>query len=173
MGRAFLFITLVMISASIVVGETGGQAQEDPRLTFILESIKSTLPEGKMILQTVLKMKPEINRKRASKSLEDIVKVYAEDKGEYNIKPIGWQASQKISGRWKILFYYEQQGEYHEAEWEYNEHAGKLYPFEPRNAPQFWTTERERLPHQIEIEEYPYQRLHYSREPKLVGCIRC
>ncbi len=85
-------------------------------------------------------MKPEINGQKSSLSLGEIVKDFSENKGSFNIKPIGWEASQKKNGRWRIVFHYQDyQKQYEEAEWEYNLETNNVYPFEARNATQFWS----------------------------------
>jgi DUF3071 family protein len=108
-------------------------------MAAIQERIDKTTPEGKQMVEKVLAMKPEVNDQPAGKTLGEIVDTYAKTNGEYNIKPIGWEASQKKSGRWKIGFNYQDwQKQFLFAEWEYNPESSKLYPFEFQNAKEFW-----------------------------------
>lgn len=116
------------------------KAPEDPRLAAIKEAIAKTSPEGKAIIEKVKGLKPEVNDVPASKTLGEIIEEFSKEKGQFNLTPIGWEASQKKNGRWKILFHYQDyQKQFQRAEWEYNPENNKLYPFELNNAPQFWT----------------------------------
>jgi hypothetical protein len=116
------------------------KAPDDPRLVAIKEAIAKTSPEGKAIIEKVKGLKPEVNDVPASKTLSEIVEEFSKEKGQFNLMPIGWEASQKKNGRWKILFHYQDyQKQFRSAEWEYNPENNKLYPFELNNAPQFWT----------------------------------
>jgi hypothetical protein len=113
---------------------------EDPRLTALKDAIAKTTDEGKGIIEKVKAMKPEVNDQPSSKSLADLVDDFSKNKGEFNISPIGWEAAQKKNGRWKVLFHYQDyQKHYSTAEWELNPQTSKLYPFDFKNAPQFWT----------------------------------
>ena len=109
-------------------------------MAAIQDRIDKTAPEGKQMIEKVLAMKPEVNDQPAGKTLGEIVDNYAKNNAEYNIKPIGWEASlKKSSGRWKIAFNYQDwQKQYIMAEWEYNPETKKLYPFEFQNAKEFW-----------------------------------
>jgi hypothetical protein len=81
-------------------------------------------------------MKPEVNEQVAARPLSDILKDYSENKGTFNIIPIGWEASQKKNHRWKLVYHYQDyQKQLAAAEWEYNPETNKLYPFEFVNAP--------------------------------------
>jgi hypothetical protein len=121
-----------------------GQArvEKDPRITAIEQSIAKTTPEGKEMIQQLKALKPEVNTRIAGKSLGEIVDEYAINKGNYNLTPLGWEASQKKNGRWKLMFHYQDyQKQIASAEWEYDPQAKKLYPFEVKNAPGFWVAE--------------------------------
>jgi hypothetical protein len=109
---------------------------EDARSKAINEEIANTTPEGKEIIERVKRMLPEINSKLSTLPLEKLVEKFEKEK---NVTPVGWAAARKrISGRWKILFYYQDETkEYKTAEWEYNPDKVLLYPFEFNNAPQF------------------------------------
>jgi len=108
------------------------------RLKLINEEIEKTTPEGKEIIERVKRMLPEVNRQLSTLPLEELVEKYAKEK---NVAPIGWAAARKrISGRWKILFYYQDDTKkYHTVEWEYNTETVSVYPFDLVNAPQFWS----------------------------------
>ena len=124
--------------------QTNTKAQKDPKLVAMEESIAKTTPEGKKILEKILAMKPEINGQKSTKTLSAVVDDFAKTKGGFNILPIGWEASQKKSGRWKTVFHYQEYTkEYKDAEWEYNPETNNLYPFDPENAKQFYSFEKE------------------------------
>ncbi len=112
----------------------------------VLEAISRNSPEGLEALEKVQQLKPELNYTPSTKTLIEIVEHYAFGVGVYGINPIGWEASKKRVlagekvGRWRIVFHYKDyQKQLLSAEWEFNEATGKLYPFEVRYAPQFWT----------------------------------
>jgi len=114
------------------------QAQDDKKLASIMEVISKTSPEGLIIIAKAQRLRPELNEQRSAKRLGDIVDDYSLN-GMCNITPIGWEAYQKKSGRWRIAFYYQDyQKRYQAAEWEYNPEINKIYAFEANNAPQFW-----------------------------------
>jgi hypothetical protein len=145
---------LLVVAAVIMVGcgekpaPVKPRVEKDPRVTAAEEKINKTSPEGKAIIEKVQAMKPEVNEQVATKTLKEIADDFAENKGAYNITPIGWEASQKKplpnekAGRWKIIFYYQDyQKQFTTAEWEYNPETNKLYPFEKNNAPGFFSNE--------------------------------
>jgi len=71
--------------------------------------------------------------------LSEVVDDWSKNKGEYNTTDIGWEATQKKTGRWKVIYHYRTfKKEYLAAEWEYNQQDNKVYPFDLVNAPQFW-----------------------------------
>ena len=124
--------------------QTNTKAQKDPRTVAMEESIAKTTPEGKKILEKILAMKPEINGQKSTKTLSAVVDDFAKTKGGFNILPIGWEASQKKSGRWKAVFHYQEYTkDYKDAEWEYNPETDNLYPFDKDNAKVFWSSEKE------------------------------
>jgi len=108
------------------------------RLKLINEEIEKTTPGGKEIIERVKRMLPQVNRQLSTLPLEELVEKYAKEK---NVTPTGWAAARKrISGRWKILFYYQDDTKkYHTVEWEYNAETVSVYPFDLVNAPQFWS----------------------------------
>jgi hypothetical protein len=113
--------------------------QEDTKLIAIKQRISNTTPEGVRIIQKAQGLRPEFNEIRSSKALRETVKDYTEGKGAFKISPIGWVASKKKTGRWKVVFHYQTENkEYMEAEWEYNPQTNRLYPFEMFNALRFW-----------------------------------
>jgi hypothetical protein len=117
------------------------QTAKDPKLAKFEENIAKTTPEGKEFLEKVKAMKPEVNEQVSSKTLGEMVDNFSKNMGDFNIKPIGWEAAEKKTTKnWKIVFYYQDySNQYLSAEWEYNPTTKKLYPFELTNAPQFWT----------------------------------
>jgi hypothetical protein len=145
-----LWISPVLISLSFCLNSTRAfQAQDDEKLERILGTISATSKDGLKILDKVQDMKPEVNARKSTKTLIDIVQDYAFNKGAYNIAVLGWAASRsevtsgEVLGRWKIVLYYRDWEKQHQsAEWEYNEETNKLYPFEKDNAPGFWSNER-------------------------------
>ncbi len=114
---------------------------KDPKIAAIEDRIAKTSPEGLQIIEKAKGMKPEVNSQPSGKTLSEIADDYAQNKGVYNITSIGWEASQKAANaRWKIVFNYKTYSdEMLAAEWEYDPKTDKLYPFEQKNAPTFWT----------------------------------
>ena len=114
-------------------------APKDPKLVAMEERIAKTTDEGKQMIEKVKAMKPEVNEQVSGKTLGEKVQAFATENGAFNIIPIGWEASQKKNGRWKIIFdYQDYQKNYLVAEWEFNPETKKLYPFEFDNAKTFW-----------------------------------
>jgi hypothetical protein len=149
-----LTLLLVLVLSVLIVGCAEKPApvkpagQKDPRIAALEERINNTTPEGKAIVEKAQSMKPVVNEVTSTKTLKEIVDDYAQNKGAYNINPIGWEASQKKplpgekTGRWKVLFHYQDwQKQLLSAEWEYNPESNQLYPFEKTNAPQFISLE--------------------------------
>ena len=123
-------------------GPAKAKADKDPKVAAAEEKINKTSPEGKEIIEKVKAMKPEVNEQVSTKTLNEIVDNYAKNMGNYNITPIGWEASKKKTERWKVVFHYQDyQKQYLAAEWEYDPQANKIYPFEMENARGFWTNE--------------------------------
>jgi hypothetical protein len=125
---------------------TMGQNQQDEKLASILESIQKTSPKGLEIIEKIKVMKSEVNGQRSTKTLEEMVRYYSVDRGEYNITVIGWAASPRQSvvptSCWRITLYFQDhKKEYQSAEWEYNKETNKLYPWEMERAPWFWSNE--------------------------------
>jgi hypothetical protein len=113
---------------------------EDAHLTTIKTTIAKTTPDEKAMIEKCLAMKPEVNGLASAKTLGEITDDYGKNKADYNIHPIGWEAHIKSNKRWKVLFHYQDyQKQFTVAEWEYNPETSKLYPFDLKNAPQFWT----------------------------------
>jgi hypothetical protein len=144
--KASCLIILLLMVMMIGCGEkpqpaaSKPKADADPKRAKFQEAIDKTTPEGKEMVEKVKAMKPEVNEKTAAKPLGEIIDDYAKNKGEFNIKPIGWMASQKSNKNWKIVYYYQDYlNQYNSAEWEYNPETNKLYPFEFTNAPTFYT----------------------------------
>lgn len=117
------------------------QAAKDPKLAKFEENIAKTTPEGKAFIEQAKAMKPVIEKQVSTKTLGELVDDFSKNKGTYNMKPIGWEASQKkTSKNWKLVFYYQDYtDQYRAAEWEYNPDTKELYPFEFTNAKDFWS----------------------------------
>lgn len=117
------------------------QTAKDPKLAKFEENIAKTTPEGKEFIEKAKVMKPEVNEQVSAKTLGEIVDNFSKNMGDFNIKPIGWEASEKKTTKnWKLVFYYQDySNQYTAAEWEYNPVTKKLYPFELNYAPTFWT----------------------------------
>jgi hypothetical protein len=121
---------------------TTARAPKDPKIAAIEERIAQTTPEGKQVIDKVQGIKPEVNEQPSTKTLGEMVEHYSKNMGAYDITPIGWEASQKKSGKWKVVFNYQDyQKQIRAAEWEYDPATGKLYPFEKENAKDFWSSE--------------------------------
>lgn len=147
MNKKSLGLIIILL---LVLGGCGGEkpqptaakpkAEADPKRAAFQKNIDSTNQEGKDMVEKVKAMKPEVNEQISAKSLGEVIDDYATNKGEFNIKPIGWAASKKATNNWKVVYYYQDyQNQYTAAEWEYNPETKKLYPFEYTNAPTFWT----------------------------------
>lgn len=142
-----LRIVSLLIIALLMVGcvdkgppPAAKRVEKDPKIAAAEEKIAKTTPEGKAIIEKVQAMKPEVNEQASGKTVKEIADDYANNKGAYNITVIGWEASQKKTGRWKVVFHYQDYGKQQlAAEWEYNPETNTVYPFELVNAPQFWT----------------------------------
>lgn len=114
---------------------------KDPKIAAIEERVAKVSPEAKEMIEKVKGLKPIVNDKTSAMTLGEHVEDYANNKGAYNITPIGFEASEKAANkRWKILFHYKTfSDDLTVAEWEYNPADGKLYPFDMKNAPTFFT----------------------------------
>ena len=116
--------------------------QEDPKITAIKTAVSKTTPDQKAEIDKALQMKPVVNEATSTKTLGEIVDQFSKNNAVYNITPIGWEASQKKNGRWKVVFHYQDyQKQLLEAEWEEDPAAKKIYPFDFKNAPQFFSSE--------------------------------
>jgi hypothetical protein len=137
-----LIILFLMLGCGQKPGPIKAKADKDPKVVAAEEKINKTSPEGKEIIEKVKAMKPEVNEQVSTKTLNEVVENYAKNMGNYNITPIGWEASKKKTERWKVVFYYQDyQKQFLAAEWEYDPQANKIYPFEMENARGFWTNE--------------------------------
>src|SRR5215813_3833846 len=131
-----LLILLALVGCDHKPAPQAAAPKKDPRITAIEQRIAQTTPEGKQILEKVQAMKPEVNEQASGKTLKELVDDYAKNKGDYNLSPIGWEASQKKSGKWKVGFDFQDwQKQIQAAEWEFDPQANKLYPFEFQQAP--------------------------------------
>ena len=147
----WLVLSICIVSIIVFAGgcnEKAGPApaskasadSSDPKLAAIRADMAKTTPEGTAMIEKCKAMKPQVNGQLSSKTLAEVIDDWSKNKGEYNIKEIGWEASQKkTNGRWKIIYHYRPYTkEYLAAEWEYNPVDNTLYPFDLQNAPQFW-----------------------------------
>lgn len=115
--------------------------KEDPKIAAIKADVAKTTPQEKATIDKCLAMKPEVNGLVAAKTLGDIVNDFATTKGDYNIRVIGWEAHAKSNKRWKLILHYQDyQKQLVVAEWEYNPETNKVYPFDLKNAPIFYTS---------------------------------
>lgn len=147
MNKTIWLVPMILIAFVAACNDKAGPATPnkasadaaDPKLSAINSAISKTTPEGNAIIEKAKGMKPELNTVMSSKTLAEVVDDYAKNKGEYNINVIGWEAGQKKNNRWRIILHYrEYTKEYSTAEWEYNPETNKVYPFDPKNAAQFW-----------------------------------
>ncbi|HLG15067.1 MAG TPA: hypothetical protein VJH03_11275 [Blastocatellia bacterium] len=136
-----LIVVLLICACDQPPAPTKAKVEKDPRVAAIEERIAKVTPEAKQTIEKLKVMKPEVNGQVSTQSLSAIIDDYATNKGTFNIKPIGWEASQKKNLRWKLTYHYQDyNGQLLAAEWEYNPETNKLYPFEKDNAPVFWTS---------------------------------
>src|ERR1700738_4527055 len=147
-GTLCVLVLLVSLASAPSGTSPSIQAQQDEQLAGILETISKTTQEGEKVIDRIQDMKPEVNDQESTRTLTEMVQIYAFNHGVYNINVIGWSASRKgilrseTVGRWKVVLYYRDwQKDYQAAEWEYNLETNKLYPFEKENAPGFWSNE--------------------------------
>jgi DUF3071 family protein len=141
-------MTKIIVLAAILVSLVGcaekptpvtAKANKDPKIAAIEDRISKTTPEGKQMIEKAQGMKPEVNEQPSGKTLAEMVDEYTKNMGAYNISAIGWEASQKKTGKWKVVFNYQDyQKQLRAAEWEYDPGTNKLYPFEKENAKDFW-----------------------------------
>jgi hypothetical protein len=111
----------------------------DPKRAAINNAIAKTSPEGKALIEKAKGMKALVNGDTSSKTLTEMIDDYSKNKGDYNITPIGWEAAQKKTMRWKLIFHYQEfSKEYSTAEWEYNPDNNTIYPFDTKNSVLFY-----------------------------------
>jgi hypothetical protein len=137
MKMMLLFLTALYVGGSH--NQTVSPAtQDDPKLAAIRDRISNASPQESEIVERIKDLKPEVNGQPSAMTLGATVKDCSERACMY--PAIGWEASQKTNGRWKIILHCQRvQKQYLEAEWEYDPATSKLYPFELQNAPQFWS----------------------------------
>ena len=135
-------VLLLSVACDHKPAPPAAKAQKDPKITAIEDRIAKTTPEGKRLIEKVQAMKPEVNEQVSTKTLAEMVDYYTKNMGAYDITPIGWEATQKKTGKWKVMFNYQDyQKQVRAAEWEYDPATSKLYPFEKENAKDFWSNE--------------------------------
>ncbi|HEY6332174.1 MAG TPA: hypothetical protein VI756_22795 [Blastocatellia bacterium] len=114
--------------------------KDDPKIAQIKAEIAKTTPDEKAQLDKCLAMKPEVNGKQSAMTLNEVVNDYATNKGDYDIHVIGWEAHFLSNKKWKIsLNYQDFSKNLTKAEWWYDPDTNKLYPFETKYAPVFWS----------------------------------
>jgi hypothetical protein len=135
----FMAILVSLAGCADKPSPTTAKASKDPKVAAIEDRVSKTTPEAKQMIEKAQAMKPEVNEQPSGKTLAEMVDEYAKNMGAYNISPIGWEASQKKTGKWKVVFHYQDyQKQLRVAEWEYDPGTNKLYPFEKENAKDFW-----------------------------------
>jgi hypothetical protein len=141
MKTIHLFASLALVAGAGLYARSIAQSTGSDKLEEVRALIANTSPEGLDVLRKVLQMRPEVNATPSAKRLGEIVDDFTLNKNDFNITPIGWAASPKRNGRWRIVLYYQDYNKrYQAAEWEYNPKKRKLYPFELTNAPSFWSS---------------------------------
>ena len=130
-------ILLALALASVPLTQETAVQNEEARLKAIKEEIGKTTSNGKEIIELVKRMVPEVNGRSSTLPLGRLVEIAEKEKG---VTAIGWAASLKRNGRWRIVLHYRDDSPtYQAAEWEYNPDQFSLYPFDLNNAPQFWS----------------------------------
>jgi hypothetical protein len=118
-------------------GNLGGVSITENRGALLATCGCHSRSNTKEIIELMKLMAPEVNGRSSTLSLGNLVEIAEKEKG---VKVIGWAASLKRNGRWRIVFYYRDDSPtYQAAEWEYNPDQFSLYPFDLNNAPQFWS----------------------------------
>jgi hypothetical protein len=92
-------------------------------------SLPDLTPEAEKIVKRALATKPQVNGKPLAQTLEQSLKDAATRNGKYNIYPIGWEASKKKNGEWRLIYHFwDYRGDHQSAEWEFNPDTGELIP---------------------------------------------
>src|SRR5262249_17910661 len=106
----------------------------------VREAIRGTTTEANAIIEKVKALKPIVNATESRLTLGNLVDKAAQEKGDSSLTPIGWEASKKLNGRWRIVLRYKDHLQANQAaEWEYNSETDQVYPFDLQNAPRFWS----------------------------------
>ena len=117
------------------------QPRIDPRLSAIEEAARRTRPEGMEIIAKARLAKPEFERQRATKRLEEMIDDATKAEGLHKIEPLGWYASEMKDGKWRLDFHYHRWPSlYLVTEWEYDDKADKLRLLDSEHGPEFWMT---------------------------------
>lgn len=139
-------LKIIIMTVIFVTGfSTGGLAQtdsayrQDNKLIAIKEKIAKNTPESLRMIEKVKGLKPLVYETLSVKRLGKIIKDYEDGKGAFKLTTIGWEASQKQNGYWRIFFHYQKDALLYKAEWEFDPETNQLYPFEFQNARWFWT----------------------------------
>lgn len=113
----------------------------DPRLAAVEEAARRTTPEGKAVIEKARLATPEFERRRATKTLEQMINDATMAEGLHQIEPLGWDASEMRDGRWRLSFHYHRWPSlFLVAEWEYDYKADKLRLLSSQHGPEFWMT---------------------------------
>src|SRR5262245_8904611 len=127
---------VLLVVAGLYYGSSHTR-QRDARPTAVPGTISNSSQQANEIVEKIQDLKPEVNGQLSAMTLGALVREFSERFTAF--KPIDWEASEKITGRWRIvLCYQEGAAKHNEAEWEYNPATGRLCPFETQNAPRFW-----------------------------------
>jgi len=145
-------VTLSVIAAVATACDTGTPEDNAPkkadrataaakenagRVRDIKAKCAETTDDGKAVIEKVKAWNPVVNDHPANKSLKDIAATYVSN----GIYEICWGASQKGTGRWKVVYdYIDVKGNFQEAEWEYDPASGETKVFNT-NATTFWAGE--------------------------------
>jgi hypothetical protein len=97
--KALALLALGMLCSPSL--HAGPVQNEDRALRRIKEAIENTTAEGKEIIERVKRMLPEVNGQVSAQPLEQLIEVFAKEKGERNLTPIGWTAA--IVGRFCFI----------------------------------------------------------------------
>lgn len=115
------------------------QPEKDPRLGAIEEAARRTSLEGEKVIEKALLVRPEFERRVATKTVEKMIVDAQRAEGLNSIEPLGWEALQKRDGRWRLTFHYHRWPSlYLLTEWEYDHTSNRLYLLNSQHGPEFW-----------------------------------
>ena len=118
-----------------------GEPRKDPRLSAIEEDARRTPPEGKEVIAKARLATPVFERRRATKTLEEMIDGAAKAEGLHRIEPLGWDASEMKDGRWRLNFHYHRWPSlFLVTQWEYDHKSDELRLLNSQHGPEFWMT---------------------------------